>query len=89
MPLDPYVLIAGVKIWSDNPILTLFARGPSKFGFSFRDGFERVRSGVLPLHLHEVIYRRHVVVEVRQRIFIAEPENGTADNPLPQSRGYH
>jgi hypothetical protein len=64
-PLDPSVLIAGVKIWADNPILTLRGRESSKFCFSFRDGFERARSGVLPLHPHELIYRRHVVVEVR------------------------
>jgi hypothetical protein len=64
-PLDPCVLIAGVKIWADNPILTLLARGSSKFRFSFRDRFERARSGVLPLHPHELIYRHHVVVEVR------------------------
>ena len=62
-PLDPCVLIAGVKIWADNPILTLLARGSSKFRFSFRD--KRARSVVLPLHLHVLIYRRHVMVEVR------------------------
>ncbi|MEH2545150.1 hypothetical protein V1283_001795 [Bradyrhizobium sp. AZCC 2262] len=39
-PLDPSVLIAGVKIWADNPILTLRGRESSKFCFSFRDGFE-------------------------------------------------
>jgi hypothetical protein len=33
------VLIAGVKSWADNPILALLARGSSKFGFNFREGF--------------------------------------------------
>ena len=38
--LDPCVLIAGMKTWTVNPILTLLARGSSKFRFNFRDGFE-------------------------------------------------
>jgi hypothetical protein len=62
---DFCVLIAGVKIWADNPILTLLAGGSSKFRFSFRDGFERARTVVIPPHLHELIHRHRVVVEVR------------------------
>jgi hypothetical protein len=61
---DPCVLIAGVKTWAANPILTLAARESSKFCFSFRDGFEYTRSVVLSLHLHELNCRHHVVVEV-------------------------